>query len=576
MSALRSHDPDPVSPDDAPKNDAPPLARGSASRGLGIHLAALQRLSAIHDETAGADPAAWPRDEPADAHSAAPVEAAPETPAPHVPVLGTLPSDAPASDESAPDTARAVPAAPDRSAPARAWGGRASPTAEAGPSWQADVPSSSSPVIRLGAAVLTSFVLLFTLWGALFPLEEAVVVAGRLVPAGLHQKIQHERGGRVARILHRDGERVERGEVVLELDPAADRARLGELNARRTRLTAMRARLDAELGREQVLPGIATVGALRPAIGGPPTGQPAGNAMPTLRWTDAVLSAQDDERTAGRRRLANEIAALEAQLDTLARRREGLSSRREAQADLLDLMRDQRHRLSPLAAKGFVAQARLDDLRRGETETTGLIGSLDAELLEVDSREREVTAQVRRVRNLDRETAAGELSRVLGDLAETERRIEAARTALVNTALRAPVSGTITKLSQHTVGGVIGAGEVVAEIVPADGPLIAEGRVRPADVAGVAVGQDARIVLTALDRSEHDPLLATVSYVAADTTTLDGEEPFYRVRLAIEGERLPALQAGMQAELYVEGESRTFLSYLFEPLTGSLSRAFRE
>ena len=128
----------------------------------------------------------------------------------------------------------------------------------------------------------------------------------------------------------------------------------------------------------------------------------------------------------------------------------------------------------------------------------------------------------------------------------------------------------------NTVDGVVAAGDVIAEIVPLGTTLIAEGRVRPADIADVWVGQDAELMVTAHNRRDTRPLDARVIYVAADSTRdEENEDPFFLVRLAITDPSLD-LRAGMQAELFLAGEPRTFLDYVLEPLTASFNRAFAE
>ena len=142
--------------------------------------------------------------------------------------------------------------------------------------------------------------------------------------------------------------------------------------------------------------------------------------------------------------------------------------------------------------------------------------------------------------------------------------------------MRAPVSGTVVKMSVGTLGGVVASGDVIAEIVPRGAGLMAEGRVRPADIGDVALGQSAEVVVTAHDRRSQQPLPARVTYVAADTQRDDtSDEPYYVVRLTVDAGSAP-MMAGMQAELYLHAAPRTFLDYVLEPLADSFRHAFQE
>ena len=440
----------------------------------------------------------------------------------------------------------------------------------------ADMPVATSGILRWGAVVVGGFMALLVVWGALLPLQSAVVMPGRLVPAGGHQKVQHDGGGRVLAILRRDGDVVREGEVILRLDPVDRRAAVSELEARRARLAAMRdhlrsARALAGEGDAGAGTGSAPLWSLR---GGGGDAVPASAADASL--AREIRRAQFDEFRAGRARVDREIAVLEAKGAALLRQREGLREQIVAHEKLRRLVREDIAKLQPLADRRLIAGRRVDRLRRSLAELDARIEASRADLRAKVEQGGEVAASVARAREGDREVLAERLTRVLGELAETEDAIRAARAALARTDIRAPVAGTLVKATQVTTGGVVAPGETVAEIVPSRAPLLAEGRARPEDIAGLAVGQGAEVLVTAHRGRDARPVPARVTYVAADATR-DGEdgEPYYIVRLRLDAGDL-ALQAGMQAELTVADRERTFLAYLFEPFTRSLSRAFRE
>jgi len=58
----------------------------------------------------------------------------------------------------------------------------------------------------------------------------------------------------------------------------------------------------------------------------------------------------------------------------------------------------------------------------------------------------------------------------------------------------APTSGVIVGLKKHTVGGVIGRGEEILEIVPKDSKLIVIAQVNTTDIDRIKVGQYADLM----------------------------------------------------------------------------------
>ena len=483
------------------------------------------------------------------------------------------------SREAETDDGREGDGTEDDAAPASARKGRA-----AEEPWTERMPVSTRPIVAAGVATIGTFLLAFVVWGWWLPLQSSVVMAGQLVPEGKHRKVQHDAGGRVVAIVARDGDAVARGDVILRLDPVDARAELTQLEARRARLSAMRASLTAA-GEGAARPSwglrgldARPVGTVAPPAWG--TDAFAGGADAFARGADpfaAIRDAQAREFQAGRARLEREIAALEAKGEALARQRTGLAQQVVAQEELAGMVEADIAKLVPLARKGLIAARRVDDLRRSLAEQRVRIEGMRADLAAKGAQRVEIEAAIDRARATDREAVAERLTRVLGELAETEDAILAAREGLARTAVRAPVAGTLVKARHAALGGVVAPGEVVAEIVPEGTALMVEARARPDDIVALRPGQSAEVMLTALGRRDTDALPAEVAYVAGDVTR-DGEDgdPYYLVRLALPTAGALPLQPGMQAEIYVAGPERTFLDYLLEPVASSFSRAFRE
>ena len=87
----------------------------------------------------------------------------------------------------------------------------------------------------------------FGVWGNTAPIAGAVVASGVFVATGQNKIIQHLEGGVIREIDVREGDIVEPGQLLVELDETAPRAELRRLFLRRIRLTAIDARLQAEM-----------------------------------------------------------------------------------------------------------------------------------------------------------------------------------------------------------------------------------------------------------------------------------------------------------------------------------------
>ena len=84
-------------------------------------------------------------------------------------------------------------------------------------------------------------------WMFVSELDEVAVATGEVVPQGQVKLIQHLEGGIVTEILAREGQKVAKGERLMQLRLGADRVRSSEIELQAAGLVIKRDRLQAEL-----------------------------------------------------------------------------------------------------------------------------------------------------------------------------------------------------------------------------------------------------------------------------------------------------------------------------------------
>ena len=85
-------------------------------------------------------------------------------------------------------------------------------------------------------------------WAAVFELDEVTTGTGRVVPTSREQVVQSLEGGILSRMLVREGDVVEPGQVLAHLDPTLAEATVEESASRMRAALATSARLQAEVG----------------------------------------------------------------------------------------------------------------------------------------------------------------------------------------------------------------------------------------------------------------------------------------------------------------------------------------
>lgn len=192
--------------------------------------------------------------------------------------------------------------------------------------------------------------------------------------------------------------------------------------------------------------------------------------------------------------------------------------------------------------------------------------------------------------NRFRQEASAELVRVRTELALLEEQMVVRDDALKRTVLASPVNGIVKQIRNHTVGGVVGPGAPIMEIVPIGTRVLVEARVRPADIGFVKVGQPVAVKLSAYDPTVYGALRGKVLSISPDALgdperAANAEGTWYRALVdadreafrAGEGKHARALEVlpGMTGTAEIRTGARTVLEYLLRPMLRT-QEAFRE
>ncbi|KAA0238111.1 biotin/lipoyl-binding protein, partial [bacterium] len=82
-------------------------------------------------------------------------------------------------------------------------------------------------IIRLTMVTTSLAILAFIAWAGVTNINEVARTPGEVVPQGFQQVVQHLEGGIVREIKIREGQQVEKGQVLVVLDGAGSQDRHG-------------------------------------------------------------------------------------------------------------------------------------------------------------------------------------------------------------------------------------------------------------------------------------------------------------------------------------------------------------
>ena len=426
----------------------------------------------------------------------------------------------------------------------------------------ADGNTSMESAKRIGLTLFALVFGFFGLWAGFAPLDGAAFAPGTVTVKSYKKAVQHLEGGIVSDILVQNGDLVESGQPLLTLDATQPRASLEMANSEYIALKAIEARLIAERdGLDAVV-------------------YPSNLSRADDRVREEI-AAQNEIFTA--RKTANEGRSdiLGQRVEALQNQVVGMEALREAKQILAQSYLDELSDTRTLLDKGFSEKTLLRQAERNYAAASGEAAELTANIAATEVQIGETQLQILQQDSEFQNEVVTQLGEVQTRLKDVDERITALRDVVSRTTVVAPDSGVVNGMQVHTVGGVIGSGAAIAEIVPESDELVLEASVNPIDIDRVSVGQEARIRFSTFG-SRAPTIFGTVLTISADSMTNEMTGvPFYLARVEVNPEGMEnlgdlALMPGMPAEVYINTGSRTLLQYLFKPFSNAIARSFNE
>lgn len=401
-------------------------------------------------------------------------------------------------------------------------------------------------------------------FSTLASISSAVIAPAVVAVAGHPKRVQHLEGGIVSNIQVKNGDAVEAGAILVQLDDTEAVANLEIVRRKIDEFDALRARLKAEIDGAAELPG-------------PTQAMLASGGLDVqVIWDDQarIFKARREARTGRESQLDERILQLEQV--TI-----GLKAQQTSLSKQMELIDDELSGLAELEVQALVPKSKIASVRREAARLAGEHSQHQSEIAKTNVQASEIKLQIAEHRQQFLSDTLKELQDVDARLAEAKEKAIALSARLTRMTLVAPQAGVVHKLTANTLGGVVAPGDVIMEIVPQEDELIFEGRLDPAYVDQIAIGQRAGVRLVALDQTKTPEIEGSVTAISPDVRS-DGpnSQPYYAVSVRLDADvesQLPArLVPGMPVELLIKGQDRTVLNYLVKPLTDRIAHTFRE
>ncbi|MDH5785380.1 MAG: HlyD family type I secretion periplasmic adaptor subunit [Chromatiales bacterium] len=409
----------------------------------------------------------------------------------------------------------------------------------------------------LGLSVLV--LLMFVIGMGIFELDITVRGDGKVIPSQQIQHIQSLEGGIVSEILVKEGEQVMVNAPLMRISDITFSSSFEENRQRYLMLNAKIARLRAESGESDFV-----------------------DNSEVLEQKPELMSAERSLYETHKRQFEQGQQILEEQVLQAESELTELEARKKQLGRSVDLIQQEIDIKKPLVKKQLVSEVEYLQLKRQASELDGELEGVSLAIPRLNSRISEARRKLEESKLNFQNDAKLELSEALGEVAQLTETQMALSDRVRRTLLRSPVSGTVKRIYNNTIGGVIRPGSDVVEVVPNEDALLVEARIKPSDIANISVGQKARVIFSAYDFAIYGSLSGVVHFISADTITNERDETYYVVRILPERDYLGSainslpIKVGMTTQVDVLTGKRTILRYLLKPITRGLHNAMQE
>ncbi len=398
---------------------------------------------------------------------------------------------------------------------------------------------------------------LYWAWHA--KLDEVIRGGGRVIPSSQIKTIQNLEGGILSEVLVKEGQKIKAGQILIRMDKTAFNASVEGKLAQKYALEAAIARLTAE-NTHQPLQFPAHLKEIRPEL--------IAQEISLMESRRSQLASDIDIQTRSQEKYRLDIKDKKSQI-------------RHLKIDL-NIAREKYDILKPLVEKQSASKLELLDLARQINE---LESKIEDNANQIPKFEAAIQTAVSKKNSLIKNFS----SSVLNDLSEKKNQLEqleqllpAVQDRLRRTSIRSPVAGLVKSIFVHTIGGVVGPGDPLMEIVPEKDELLVEAKILPKDIAFVHPGQPVKVKFTAYDFSIYGGINGRLEHISADAIISEEGYSFFLIRVKLDknhidyqGAKLPVM-TGMDCQVDILSGSKTVMEYLLKPLLKAKQTALQE
>lgn len=428
--------------------------------------------------------------------------------------------------------------------------------------------------------LLLSLCALFTIalvWSFIGRVDVVATASGKVIPSGNVKIIQPIEIGSVRKIHVKNGQHVEAGQLLVELDPTLAGAEVAQASQGLLTAEVIAARNTALLDHLQG----------RSSRFRAPAGTPADITITQENFVRTSIAEYEGERGSliqQRAEQGAELAGAEAEISKLRQ--------------TLPLIEQQLEARKELTEKGYFSKIRLLEYEQQKVEHIQNIAVQEANASKARAAMANIDAQLARLRGSFGKNAVTELAEAQEKSGISREEVTKAARRQELQQLRAPVSGTVQQLVISTIGGVVQPAQALMIIVPDDSSVVVEANIMNKDIGFIREGQRVRVKLEAFNFTDYGIVPGVVESISRDAIDMNqaGQQQqrdqrgraqpqqglVYSARIRLNQRTIRVrgrdqiIGPGLAAQAEIKTGERRIIDFLLSPIAQTMDEAGRE
>lgn len=378
-------------------------------------------------------------------------------------------------------------------------------------------PANKSGVIIIFSVF--ALMLAVILWSVIAKTDIVITAQGRVTPEGDIISVQSYAAGKVETVDVAEGQHVEKGELLIEMDSISQQTDIANLQSE---ILVLNDQADVY---EKIISGT-SVDEISPE-------QYNNKSKNSIT---AIIEAENEYRQS-LEILDNSLKSAELEYNEAVNKRKNY----ESDDQYKDVLESQKKVEQQKQIEKNNAQLNIDNYKSQH------ISSLNNSYAEIKNTLLELSSQLKKI------SAANDYNKIYS-----------------------PVAGYVNKMSVRTKGDIVNTYEEVLTILPSDVSLQMKAYVDNKDIANIHIGSEVRVKLDAYPYSDYGVVNGKVISISPDIYTIENVGNVYQIIVELEDNEKIDVISGLTGTVEIKIGERSIISYFLDPLINGVDNIFKE